>query len=153
MVTAINLESERINWRKLELFKKHFFSKCRLGIIFNAACRHVQLLSEKFGNRFFSSITVLTSSLQSCSYVATKNGFIEVSITIMRNHSWNLPPLIKGEEQDLPKIGGGGWQNLLLEKGNKPLKNGVNVVMGGEGVATFYKFTVQFSHIYCVCGK
>ena len=138
MFTTINLESERIKWR--------------LAIIFNAACWHLQLFSEKFDNRYFSSITVLKSSLQSCSYVATKNGFIEMSITIMRNHSWNPPPLIKGEEQDLPKIGG-GWQNLLLEKGNKPLKNGVNVVMGGEGVATFYKFTVQFSHIYCVCGK
>ena len=54
--TAINLESGR----KRELFKRHFFSKSKLGIILNAACRHLQLHCEKFENRVFSSVTVHT---------------------------------------------------------------------------------------------
>ena len=73
MVTAINLELGGINWKKLELFKKHFFFWVVTGHIFNAACRHLQLLSEKFDNRVFSSVTVLTSSLQSCNYVFLVN--------------------------------------------------------------------------------
>ena len=130
MVTAINLESGKTNWKKLELFRKTFFSKWRLDIILNAACRHLQLLCEKFDNRVFSSVTVLTSSLQSCIYVAAKNDFFqtqstsvkglmvgavtwkiwftEISITIMRNHSWNPPPsplLLKGRGRTFQKLG------------------------------------------------
>ena len=55
------------------------------------------------------------------------------------------PPLIKGGVQDLPIIEslGEGIQSFLLERGNKPLK---------EGLPLFYYFTVQ-SYLLCVCGK
>ena len=47
---------------------------------------------------------------------------------------------------DLPKIeslaGGGGVQNVLLERGDKPEK---------KALPLFYYFTVQFNHIYSVC--
>ena len=45
---------------------------------------------------------------------------------------------------------GGGVQNFLLERGDKPEKGGFGVEMGGG--ATFY-ITLQFNHIYCVWGK
>ena len=72
--TAINLEGsteENLNC------SKNIFSKWQLGIILNVACRHLQLLREKFDNRDFLSVTVFTSSLQSCSYVAAKNAFFQ----------------------------------------------------------------------------
>ena len=52
------------------------------------------------------------------------------------------PPLVKGG-QDLPKIKslGGGVQNFLPERGNKPEK-------GGSGC--HFSIILQFNHIYCV---
>ena len=46
-----------------------------------------------------------------------------------------------------------GGTNILLERGNKPVKGaggggGVDVEMGE--VATFLLYTLQFNHIYCV---
>ena len=48
-------------------------------------------------------------------------------------------------------LGGGGVQNVLLERGDKPVKGegGVDVKIG-EGVATVF-ITLQFNHIYSVC--
>ena len=39
--------------KKYWIVQKQFFSKWWLGIIFNAACRHLQLFYEKFDNRVF----------------------------------------------------------------------------------------------------
>ena len=46
------------------------------------------------------------------------------------------PPLslLKGRGRTFQKLEG---QNFLLERGNKPVKMGVDVEMGGRGVATF----------------
>ena len=72
-------------------------------------------------------------------------------------HSWNTPPssLMKGvgvgpsENWVTCGGGGGGWgQNVLLERGNKPVKGAVDVEMGGLPI--FYYFTVQ-SYLLCVC--
>ena len=41
-----------------------------------------------------------------------------------------------------------GVQNFLLERGDKPVKGGVNVEIGGGGGQFF--ITLQFNHIYCV---
>ena len=41
----------------------------------------------------------------------------------------------------------------MLERGEKPVKRGVDVEMGGGGLPLFYYFTVQFSHNYCVYGE
>ena len=58
-------------------YSKNIFFVSGDGIIFNAGCRHLQLLCQKFDNRVFSSVAVLTSSLQSWSYVAAKNAFFQ----------------------------------------------------------------------------
>ena len=42
-------------------------------------------------------------------------------------------------------------QNFLLERGNKPVKMGVDVEMGGRGVATFLLlYSLVQSHLLCV---
>ena len=50
--------------------------------------------------------------------------------------------------QKLSHLWGGGGQNVLLERGNKPVKGAVDVEMGGLPI--FYYFTVQ-SYLLCVC--
>ena len=47
-------------------------------------------------------------------------------------------------------MGEGGGRNFLLERGDKPEKEGVNVEKGG--CHFFYQFKVQ-SHLLCVRGK
>ena len=149
--TAINLESGRVIWRKLELFKKHFFSNWQLGIILNAACRHLPLLCEKFDNRVFSSVTVLTSSLQSCSYVAAKNAVFQTNTSVkdfmICAVTWKIW-FKKGRGRVGPSKNWVG-QYFLLERGDKPVK-GVDVEMEGGGCYFFYHFTVPFSHVYFV---
>ena len=64
--------------------------------------------------------------------------FPEISISIVKNHSWNPRPplLLKGRGRTFQNLVG---QNLLLERGYKPETGGCYF---------FYYFTVQFSHIY-----
>ena len=76
-----------------------------------------------------------------------------MSITTMRNHSWNPHPLLKERGSTFQKLVGG--QKFLLEREDKPEK-GVDVEMGRGGRGgchCFYYFTVQFSHICCVWGE
>ena len=54
-----------------------------------------------------------------------------------RNHSWNPLPLLKGGRtfRKMSHLGGGGGvRNFLLERG-------INLI------------TLQFNHIYCMCGE
>ena len=48
-------------------------------------------------------------------------------------------------------------QNFLLERGEKPEKGGGGLMQkcgqGGAGGLLVNCFTVQFNHIYCVCGE
>ena len=54
-----------------------------------------------------------------------------MSVTTMRNHSWNSHPLLKERGSTFQKLVGG--QIFLLERKDKPEK-GVDVEMGrGEG--------------------
>ena len=77
-----------------------------------------------------------------------------MSITTMRNHSWNPHPLLKERGSTFQKLVGG--QNFLLEREDKPEK-GVDVEMGRGGlgageVATVFT-TLRFSSVtFAVCG-
>ena len=133
-------------------------NKWRLGIIFNAACRHLQLLREKFDDIFFSNITVLTSS---CAYTSVKGlmvgavtwkiWFTEMSVTIMRNHSWNPPsPLIEGQGHNLPKIGG---TKSFARKRGKTFEKGGWCRNGGEGCHFLRLYSSVQSYLLWVCGK
>ena len=70
------------------------------------------------------------------------------------NHSWN--PLSPYETKGVgPSKNWVTWgvPNFLLEKRDNPEKEGGGVLLMLKwGVATFF-ITLQFTHIYCVCGK
>ena len=59
------------------------------------------------------------------------------------------PPSPRPIFQKLSHLEGGGGYKILLERGDKPEKGGLDVEMG-RGVVTFF-ITLQFKHIYCVC--
>ena len=55
--------------------------------------------------------------------------------------------------QKLSNLGGGGVQNFLLERRDKPGKEQeIDVEMGGGGARCHFFITVQFNHIYYVGG-
>ena len=58
-------------------------------------------------------------------------------------HSWNYRKLSHK---------GGGVQNFLLERGDKPKNGGGGVDIEIGGLQLFYYFTIQ-SHLPCVRGK
>ena len=74
-----------------------------------------------------------------------------MSITTMRNHSWNPHPLLKERGSTFQKLVGG--QNFLLEREDKPEK-GVDVEMGrGEGRLPLFLLlygSVQLHLLYVV---
>ena len=79
-----------------------------------------------------------------------------MSITTMRNHSWNPHPLLKERGSTFQKLVGG--QKFLLEREDKPEK-GVDVEMGrgegGQGRLPLFSLlygSVQ-SYLLCVGGK
>ena len=114
-----------------------------------------QFLSTKglssFNPKGFYYSYAWSSSL--CERISYCSGLISISY-----HSWNPSPaphpLIK-RGYDLPKInslGGGGVQNFLLERGNKPVKRYGWCKNGG--VATFLLlYTAVQSHLLCVWGE
>ena len=77
-----------------------------------------------------------------------------MSITTMRNHSWNPHPLLKERGSTFQKLVGG--QKFLLEREDKPEK-GVDVEMGREGQGRLPLFLLLYgsvqSHLLCVGGK
>ena len=64
-------------------------------------------------------------------------------------HSCTQPPFPSPYLPKIESLGGGGGYKILLERGDKPEKGGLDVEMG-RGVVTFF-ITLQFKHIYCVC--
>ena len=54
-----------------------------------------------------------------------------------------------GPSENRVTWGGGGVQNFLLESGDKPEKGGLMYKWGG----CHFFITLQFNHIYCVCGE
>ena len=83
--------------------------------------------------------------------------FTEMPITTMRHHSWtphpHPTPLIKGEGQDLRKV---GRDKHFCQKGGINLKRGVDVEMRGRGEPLFLLLcssVQQFSHIQCAWGE
>ena len=72
-----------------------------------------------------------------------------MSITTMRNHSWNPHPLLKERGSTFQKLVGG--QNFLLEREDKPEK-GVDVEMWRGEVATVFTTSWFSSVTFAVCG-
>ena len=75
-----------------------------------------------------------------------------MSITTMRNHSWNPHPLLKERGSTFQKLVGG--QNFLLEREDKPEK-GVDVEMGRGGRLPLFLLLYGSvrSHLLCVGGS
>ena len=75
-----------------------------------------------------------------------------MSITTMRNHSWNPHPLLKERGSTFQKLVGG--QKFLLEREDKPEK-GADVEMGrGWRLLLFLLlYGLVQSHLLCVGGK
>ena len=77
-----------------------------------------------------------------------------MSITTMRNHSWNPHPLLKERGSTFQKLVGG--QKFLLEREDKPEK-GVDVGMGSGGGGRLPLFLLLYglvqSHLLCMGGK
>ena len=78
-------------------------------------------------------------------------------MTTIRKNSWKplpltLLPLLKGRGRTFRKLGGG--QTFLLERGEKPVKRGVDVEMGTGVLPLFVLLysSVQ-SHLLCVGGS
>ena len=75
-----------------------------------------------------------------------------MSITTMRNHSWNPHPLLKERGSTFQKLVGG--QKFLLEREDKPEK-GVDVETGREWRLPLFLllYGLVQSHLLCVGAK